>query len=151
MSPEEAQELLFGLAEEALSGRSGEVVCLEAPEWPPLPASLRRDLDGRSVYSRPGVARYATAAQLSLEERLVAHAQAQAAPRVRGELAARRLGADLAQLRAALAGRAHDPREHHAPRGLRLDQAAAAWHALTSGVRCSSTSMPWPSAGIRLR
>ena len=132
MSPEEAQELLLGLAEEALSGRSGEVLCLEAPEWPPVPASLRRNLDGRSVYSRPGAARYATAAQLSLEERLVAQAQAQGAPRVRGELAARRLGADLAQLRAALAGRAHDPREHHAPRGLRLDQAAAAWHALTS-------------------
>src|SRR6185437_12706519 len=71
MSPEEAQELLLGLAEEALSGRSGEVLCLEAPEWPPLPASLRRDLDGRSIYSRPGVARYATAAQLSMEERLV--------------------------------------------------------------------------------
>jgi hypothetical protein len=132
MSPEEAQELLLGLAEEALSGRSGEVLSLEAPEWPPLPASLLRNLDGRSVYSRPGVARYATAAQLSLEERLVAQAQAQDAPRVRGQLAARRLGADLAQLRAALAGRAHDPREHHAPRGLRLDQAAAAWHALTS-------------------
>jgi hypothetical protein len=132
MSPEEAQELLLGLAEEALSGRSGEVLSLEAPEWPPLPASLRRNLDGRSVYSRPGVARYATAAQLSLEERLVAQAQAQDAPRVRGQRAARRLGADLAQLRAALAGRAHDPREHHAPRGLRLDQAAAAWHALTS-------------------
>ena len=79
MSPEEAQELLLGLAEEALSGRSGEVVCLEAPEWPPLPASLRRDLDGRSVYSRPGIARYATAAQLTLEERLVAHAQTQGA------------------------------------------------------------------------
>ena len=132
MNPEEAQELLLGLAEEALSGRSGEVVCLEAPEWPPLPASLRRELDGRSVYARPGVARYATAAQLSLEERLVAHAQTQGAPRVPGELAARRLGADLAQLRAALAGRAHDAREHVAPRGLRLDQAAAAWHALTS-------------------
>ena len=102
MSPEEAQELLLGLAEEALSGRSGEVLCLEAPEWPPLPASLRRDLDGRSVYSRPGAARYATAAQLSLEERLVAHAQAQGAPRVPGELAARRLGADLAQLRAGV-------------------------------------------------
>ena len=67
MSPEEAQELLLGLAVEALSGRSGEVVCLEAPEWPPLPASLRRDLDGRSVYSRPGIARYATAAQLTLD------------------------------------------------------------------------------------
>ena len=52
---------------------------------------------------------------------------------LRGELAARRLGADLAQLRAALAGRAHDKREHAAPRGLRLDQAATAWHALTSG------------------
>jgi conjugative relaxase-like TrwC/TraI family protein len=42
MSPEEAQELLHGLAEEALSGRTGEVLCLEAPEWPPVPASLRR-------------------------------------------------------------------------------------------------------------
>ena len=132
MSSEEAQELLLGLAEEALSGRSGEVVCLEAPEWPPLPASLRRQLDGRSVYSRPGIARYATAAQLSMEERLVAHAQTQGAPRVPGEVAARRLGADLAQLRAELAGRANDAREHATPRGLRLDQAAAAWHALTS-------------------
>ena len=132
MSPEEAQELLLGLAEEALSGRSGEVVSLEAPEWPPLPASLRRELDGRSIYSRPGVARYATAAQLSMEERLVAHAQAHGAPRVPGELAASRLGADLAQLRAALADRAHIAREQAAPRGLRLDQAAAAWHALTS-------------------
>jgi conjugative relaxase-like TrwC/TraI family protein len=131
MSPEEARELLLGLAEEAMSGRSGEVVCLEAPEWPPLPAALRRQLDDSSIYTRPGAARYATTAQLSMEERLVAHAQAQAAPHVPGELAARRLGADLAQLGAALAGRAHDTREH-AQRGLRLDQAAAAWHALTS-------------------
>ena len=132
LSPEEAQELLLGLAEEALPGRSGEVVCLEAPEWPPLPASLRRELDGRSIYSRPGIARYATAAQLSLEARLVAHAQTHGAPRLPGELAARRLGADLAQLGAALAGHAHDTRGHAAPCGLRLDQAAAAWHAVTS-------------------
>jgi conjugative relaxase-like TrwC/TraI family protein len=132
MNPEEARELLLGLAEEALSGRDGQVVCLEAPEWPPLPASLRRQMDGRSIYTRPGVARYATAAQLSMEERLVAHARTQAAPRVSGELAAQCLGADLAQLRAALAGRAREPREHGAPRGLRLDQAAAAWHVLTS-------------------
>jgi conjugative relaxase-like TrwC/TraI family protein len=132
MSPEEARELLLGLADEALSGRTGEVVCLEVPEWPPLPASLRRELDGRSVYSRPGVAQYTTAAQLSLEERLVAHAQTPGAPHVRGELAAQRLGADLAQLRVSLAGRAHDARERAAPRGLRVDQAAVAWHALTS-------------------
>jgi hypothetical protein len=132
MRPEEAQELLIGLAEEALSGRSCEVVCLEAPDWPPLPASLRHKLDGRSICARPGVARYATTVQLTLEERLVAHAQTQSAPHLPGELAARRLGADLAQLRAALAHHANDAREHAAPRGLRLDQAAAALHALTS-------------------
>ena len=108
------------------------MVCLEAPEWPPLPASLRRELDGRSIYARPGVSRYATAAQLSMEVRLVAHAQTQDAPHLRGELAARRLGADIAQLRAALAGSVQHAREHAAPRGLRLDQAAAAWYALTS-------------------
>ena len=126
MSVRAARELLLGLAEEALSGRGGDVVCLEAPEWPPLPASLRRELDGRSVYTRPGVARYATTAQVSLEEQLVTHAQAQGAPRLPGELAARRLGADLTQLRAELDGNVRDPREHAAPRGLRLDQAAAA-------------------------
>src|SRR4051794_1901921 len=132
MDSQEAQELLLGLAEEALSGRSGEVVCLEAPQWPPLPAQLRRQLDGRSIYTRPGTARYATTATLSMEERLVAHAQIQGAPQLPGELAARRLDADLAQLCAALADGAHDVRGHGAPRGLRLDQAAAAWHALTS-------------------
>ena len=53
MSPEEAQELLLGLAEEALSGRSGEVVSLEAliaPQWTPSqqdqPQSL--GLEGRA-------------------------------------------------------------------------------------------------------
>jgi conjugative relaxase-like TrwC/TraI family protein len=132
MIPEEAQELLVGLAAEALSGRSGEVVCLEAPEWPPLPASLRRQLDGRSIYTRPGVARYATAAQLSMEERLVAHAQTQGAPRLPGELAARRVGADPALLDAQLRGRAHGARADPGPRGLRVDQAAAVWHVLTS-------------------
>jgi hypothetical protein len=132
MDLQEAQELLVGLAEEALSGRSREVVCLEAPEWPPLPPSLRRELDGRSIYTRPGVTRYVTAAQLSMEERLVAHAQTQGAPRLPGELAARRLCADPAQLQATLSGLDRVTREHDAPRGLRLDQAAAAWHALTS-------------------
>ena len=132
MSAQAARELLVGLADETLSGRAGHVVCLEAPEWPPLPPSLRRELDGRSVYTRPGAARYATAAQLSMEDKLVAHAQAQGAPRLPGELAARRLDADPAVLEAQLRGCALDTREHDAPRGLRLDQAAAVWHALTS-------------------
>ena len=132
MGSEEAQELLLGLADEALSGRTGEVVSIEAPEWPPLPASLRRELDGRSIYTRPGTARYATTAQLSLEDKLVAHAQTQSAPRLSADRAARRLGADPALLDAQLRGRARNPREHDAPRGLRLDQAAAVWQVLTS-------------------
>jgi ATP-dependent exoDNAse (exonuclease V) alpha subunit len=132
MSLEAAQELLLGLAEEALSGRTGEVVCLEAPEWPPLPGALRRELDGRSVYTRPGTARHAIAAQLSLEEKLVARAQAQRAPRLPGELAARRLGADLVLLETQLREREQDVREQAAVQGLRLDQAAAVWHVLTS-------------------
>ena len=127
-----ARELLLGLAEEALSGRTGEVVSLEAPQWPPLPDALRRELDGRSVYTRPGIARYATAAQLSLEEKLLAQAQTQGAPRLTGELAARRLGADPALLAAQLRERAQEAREQTTARGLRLDQAAAVWHVLTS-------------------
>jgi conjugative relaxase-like TrwC/TraI family protein len=139
-----ARELLLGLADEALSGRSGDVVCLEAPAWPPLPASLRRELDGRSIYTRPGTARYATTAQLSAEDKLLAQAQAQGAPRLPGEVAARRLGADPEILDAQLRGsaQAHDAQSHDAvtqaarepatPGGLRADQAAAAWHVLTS-------------------
>jgi conjugative relaxase-like TrwC/TraI family protein len=132
MSTQAARELLLGLAEEALSGRDGDVVCLEASQWPPLPASLRRELDGRSVYTRPGVARYASAAQVSAEERLVAHAQARRAPRLPGELAARRLGVDAELVEAQLRERTQDAREHATRSGLRLDQAAAVWHVLTS-------------------
>ena len=105
---------------------------MSAPEWPPLPASLRRELDGGSVYTRPGATRYATAAQLSAEERLVAQAQAQRAPQLPRELAARHLGADAAVLEAQLRERAQDARERVTRRGLRLDQAAAVYHVLTS-------------------
>ena len=133
MNPQAAQELLFGLAEEALSGWAEDIVRLEAPEWPLLPRSLRRDLDGRSIYTRPGTARYATAAQLSAEEQLTAHAQTQGAPRLPGELAARRLDADRALLEAQLRDRAKEAaRAQSTLRGLRLDQAAAVWHVLTS-------------------
>ena len=132
MRAQAARELLLGLAEEALSGRGGDVVCLEAAEWPPLPAWLRRELDGRSACTRPGTARYATAAQLPAEERLVAHAQAPGAPRLPGELAARRLGVDAELVAAQLRERAQDAHQRATRSGLRLDQAAAVWHVLTS-------------------
>ena len=132
MTPDAAQELLAGLADEALSGGIGDVVCLEAPEWPTLPHSLRRELDGRSIYTRPGTTRYATAAQLSAEEQLLARAQAQGAPHLPRELAARQLGADVGLMEAQLGEHAHDTRGQVTQRGLRLDQAAAIYHVLTS-------------------
>jgi conjugative relaxase-like TrwC/TraI family protein len=133
MPPGAAHTLLLGLADAALSGDIEHVVSLEAPQWPPLPDSLRRDLDGRSVYTRPGTERYATAAQLSAEERLVAHAQTHCAPQLPPRRAARRLGASAAQLEGQLRARAHSAPEHLTRRGLRLDQAAAVYHVLTSG------------------
>ena len=56
----------------------------------------------------------------------------QGGPHLPGQVAARRLGADLALLEAQLYGRPQDACEHAALRGLRLDQAAAIWHVLTS-------------------
>ncbi|MGO9191647.1 MAG: hypothetical protein ACLP8X_24760, partial [Streptosporangiaceae bacterium] len=88
--------------------------------------------DGRSVCTRPGTARYATAAQLSAEERLVAHAQARRAPRLPGGVAARRLGVDAELVEAQLRERAQDAHRQATRSGLRLDQAAAVWHVLTS-------------------
>ena len=132
MTPDAAQDLLVGLADEALSGAIGDVVCLEAPEWPPLPGSLRRKLDDHSIYTRPGTTRYATAAQLSAEEQLLAHAQAQGAPHLPRELAARQLGADVGLMEAQLGEHAHDTRGQVTQRGLRLDQAAAIYHVLSS-------------------
>jgi conjugative relaxase-like TrwC/TraI family protein len=132
MTPSTAHTLLVDLADEALSGSIEHVVSLEAPEWPPLPDSLRRDLDGRSVYTRPGTERYATAAQLSAEERLVAQAQTQGAPHLLPELAARRLDADATLLEAQLRERTYRAREHVTQGGLRLDQAVAVYHVLSS-------------------
>src|SRR6266496_4686383 len=133
MTPDAAQDLLVGLTDEALSGDIGDVVCLEAPEWPPLPDSLRRELDGRSINTRPGTTRYATATQLSTEEQLVAHAQTQGAPRLPPELAARYLGADARLLEAQLGECAHEARGQAKQHGLRLDKAAAIYYVLNSG------------------
>ena len=135
MDPAAAVDLLHSLAGRALAGEFEDVVCLEAPEWLAIPDSLRRDLDGRSVYTRPGFERYATRQQLTLEARLLDRAQRQGAPGLSREDVARLLGADLAVLDAQLLARAQDARAVGAGVtgcGLRADQAAALHAALTS-------------------
>jgi hypothetical protein len=80
MEPAEAAALLEDLADRALRSEFESVTCLEAPEAVEVPRSLLR-ADGRSVYQRHGGVRYATRAQLAMEERMVAQARAGDAPR----------------------------------------------------------------------
>ena len=108
--PAAAAALLQDLADRALASEFEPVACLEAPEPVEVPASLLR-ADGRSVYQRHGGTRYATRAQLAMEERMVAHAGADGAPRVTRAQAAHALGADPARLEDALAGHARDAGE----------------------------------------
>ena len=153
MDPAAAAALLEDLAGRALRSEFEPVACLEAPEPVEVPRSLLR-ADGRSIYQRHGGTRYATHAQLTLEERMLALAGASGAPRMDRAHAAHALGADLAQLEAALAGRAHDAPDARSAQdaldacstrtrtGLREDQAAAALSVLTDGRRVSVINAP---------
>ena len=105
LDPAAAAALLEDLADRALRSEFEPVLCLEAPEAVEVPRSLLR-ADGRSVYQRHGGVRYATRAQLAMEERMLAQARAGGAPRLTRADAARALGADLERLEHALAGRA---------------------------------------------
>jgi conjugative relaxase-like TrwC/TraI family protein len=162
MEPRAAAAVLEDLAERTLRSEFEPVLCLEAPEAVQAPRSLLR-ADGRSVYQRHGGVRYATGAQLAMEERMLAQARAEGAPRLTRADAARALGADPQRLQDALAGRT--PGAHHARTGtgLREDQAAAAWSVLTDGRRVSVLNAPagsgkthvlaalraaWESAGL---
>jgi AAA domain/TrwC relaxase len=133
---ENAWQYLEDLTDRAIAGEAGEeVLRLDAPEWPRVPDRLRR-ADGASIYRAHGCEVYATRAQLAMEEQLLADAQAEAAPHLARELAARLLGADLAQLDAQLrAGAAAPAPDGVTQGGLRLDQATAAFLALTSPRR----------------
>jgi conjugative relaxase-like TrwC/TraI family protein len=141
MDPAAAAALLEDLADRALASEFEPVTCLEAPEPADVPRSLLR-ADGRSVYQRHGGIRYATCAQLVMEERMLAQARASGAPRLTRAQAARVLGADLAQLDAALAGRADATPDTRTRTGLRADQAAAALSVLTDGRRVSVINAP---------
>ena len=124
------------LAARAIGGAAGEQVeLLSAPEWPRVPDGLRR-ADGESVFRPHGAERYASQAQLTLEEQLLAHAREPGAPRLDAEMAARLLGADPERLQAQLQPASAAAAEAEtAGSGLRMDQAAAAWYVLTSPRR----------------
>ena len=81
LDPAAAAALLEDLADRALRSEFEPVICLEAPEPVQVPASLLR-ADGRSIYQRHGGVRYATRAQLAMEERMIAQAGASGAPRM---------------------------------------------------------------------
>ena len=94
MAPADAVALVQELTDRALPGEFEPVACLEARSGRRCRTTCAARLDGRSVYTRPGTQRYATRVQLSREERLLAHAQREGAPRLTREDAARLLGAD---------------------------------------------------------
>ena len=150
MEPATAAALLEDLADRALRSEFEPVICLEAPEAVEVPRSLLR-ADGRSIYQRHGGVRYATRAQLAMEERLVAQAGAGTAPRLTRAGAARALGADLARLEDTLAGRAQEIQDHHPERTrLTADQAAAVLSVLTDGKRVSVINAPAGSGKTRV-
>jgi conjugative relaxase-like TrwC/TraI family protein len=148
--PAQAAALLENLADRALRSEFGPVLCLEAPEPAEVPRGLLR-ADGRSVYRRHGGVRYATGAQLSMEDQMAAQAAAGAAPRMTRAAAAQALGAGLERLEDALAGRASDASgAQRTGSGLREDQAAAALSVLTDGRRVSVINAPAGSGKTRV-
>jgi hypothetical protein len=150
MDPANAAALLENLADRALRGEFEPVTCLQAPEAVQVPRSLLR-ADGRSIYQRHSGVRYATRAQLATEERLLAQARADAAPRLTRADAARAIGADLAPLEDALTGQAQDIQDSYPERSvLRPDQAAALLSVLTDGQRVSVINAPAGSGKTRL-
>ena len=149
LDPAAAAALLEDLADRALRSEFEPVTCLEAPEPAEVPRGLLR-ADGRSVYQRHGGIRYATRAQLVMEERMLAQARASSAPRLTRAQAAHALGAEPAQLDAALTARADAAQDTRTRTGLRADQAAAAHSVLTDGTRVSVINAPAGSGKTRV-
>ena len=149
LNPAAAAALLEDLADRALRSEFEPVTCLEAPEPAEVPRSLLR-ADGRSIYQRHGGTRYATRAQLAMEERMLAQARADTAPRLARAQAAHALGADPAQLETALTGRTDAHARERTRTGLREDQAAAALAALADGRLVSVINAPAGSGKTRV-
>jgi hypothetical protein len=146
---EDSVARLEDLAARALAGGAGEdVVCL-TPAWPPVPEGLTRESDGGSIYRPHGAERYATARQLADEERMVAEAQAQGAPKLERTLAAQLLGTDAQTIEAYMReGCPYSPAR--TATGLRMDQAVTGYLALTSGDRVDLVVGPAGTGKTRL-
>src|SRR5262249_32877338 len=128
MDDDGAGGFLPALTDRVLVGEAGQIVLLEAPEWPPVPDSLRRR-NGESVFRAHHAERYATAAQLSMEDRIIATASRRGAqvPRIAPAVAAQQLGSDPAQVEAQLDHDVSADVTTPTGSGLHLDQAAAAY------------------------
>ena len=131
MAPADAVALVHELTDRALAGEAGQVMSLDAPEYPEVPAYLRRELDGRSVYSRPGVTRYAARVQIAREKDLLDATAKEGAPHLTREQSAELLGAEADELEAAALAKASEP-TRQLPSGVTLAQAAAIHQSLTS-------------------
>jgi AAA domain len=102
------------------------------------------------VFQRHGGTRYATQAQLTAEQRMLAQARGHGAPCLSRVQSARLLGAELAQLDSALHAHADVSDASPTAGGLRLDQAAVAHAALTSSVRVTVIDAPAGSGKTRV-
>jgi hypothetical protein len=149
LEPAAAAALLEDLADRALRSEFEPVLCLEAPEAAEVPRGLLR-ADGRSVYQRHGGIRYATRAQLGMEERMLAQARAGGAPRLTRADAARALGVEPGRLEHALARAALAAPDARTQTRLREDQAAAVLSVLTDGRRVSVINAPAGSGKTRV-
>ena len=143
MSREDAGGYLSRLTDRVLAGEAGAVVMLEAPEWPPVPDALRRG-NGESMFTAHQAERYATQAQLTMEESVSAMAAERGAhiPRLSPELAAELLGSGMAQLEAQLDRDVPADVTTGTGSGLHLDQAAAAYWLMTSDRRAEVMTGP---------
>jgi hypothetical protein len=98
---EPAWQLLEELTAQAPTGEAGEEVCwLGALEWPHVPDTLR-GADGESIYRVHRGERYATRAQLPVEEQLFAGA-IRGAPYLARDRSAALRGADFGQVQMQL-------------------------------------------------
>jgi energy-coupling factor transporter ATP-binding protein EcfA2 len=136
MGQQEARAYLRELASRAIAGEAGTVCPLQPPEFPQVPASLRR-ADGESMFRPHDATRYATGTQLDMEARILntAGCAEAAIPSLSREAAAQLLGSDPGALEAQLGHGVAPDVDTVTGSSLRLDQAAAAFKILTSSRR----------------